>query len=57
MGRRGAGSSGGSKDTPTAETTSGSLLAPVGTSRPGPERAPPLLLLSDVLDLTSGHPA
>ncbi|MFF9053763.1 hypothetical protein ACF09Z_21745 [Streptomyces erythrochromogenes] len=35
----------------------GFLLAPVGTSRPGPERPPLLLLLSDVLDLTPGHPA
>ncbi|MFC9819925.1 flavin reductase family protein [Streptomyces erythrochromogenes] len=34
----------------------GFLLAPVETSRPGPER-PPLLRLSDVLDLTPGHPA
>lgn len=34
----------------------GFLLAPVDGSRPDPER-PPLLLLSDVLDLTPGHPA
>ncbi|MGW9074671.1 flavin reductase family protein [Streptomyces yangpuensis] len=35
----------------------GFLLAPVDGSRPGGPERPPLLLLSDVLDLTPGHPA
>ncbi|WP_411112099.1 flavin reductase family protein [Streptomyces sp. c-19] len=34
----------------------GFLLAPVATSGPGPVR-PPLLRLSDVVDVTAGHPA